>query len=85
MGDAVLGYVASVHLFRELGTFHESVLSEGRVRIVCNEVLVRRAKVSCWIAGSSGSFAVRGIPLERVDAEYGGAGAQGNHTLLDTM
>ncbi|GAX76911.1 hypothetical protein CEUSTIGMA_g4357.t1 [Chlamydomonas eustigma] len=44
VGDAVLDFLVSVYLFTELSSFHESVLTEGRVRLVCNEVLVSRAQ-----------------------------------------
>ncbi|KAJ9508245.1 hypothetical protein QJQ45_011751 [Haematococcus lacustris] len=41
VGDAVLDYVAAVYLFQLLSDKHEGVLTECKVRLVANEVLLR--------------------------------------------
>ena len=43
LGDCVLDYLATVYLFKHLKIYHESVCHEARVRVTCNEVLMRKA------------------------------------------
>uniref|UniRef100_A0A7S3QU62 RNase III domain-containing protein n=1 Tax=Dunaliella tertiolecta TaxID=3047 RepID=A0A7S3QU62_DUNTE len=57
VGDTVLGYLAAVHLFNTLRSSHEGVLSECKVRLVANEVLLEVTTGASSRRGSSRKLA----------------------------